>query len=339
MRMFLLLFLLSGSSLYAQDSIPTLMERGIAFHDKGNYEAAIKVYDEVMKMDKDHYLAHYEKSYSLYSLGKYADCIDLCKQILKQYPDGVENKSVYVNYGSSLDLMGKKSEAIKVYTKGIKQYPDFYLLPFNKAITEASNDNNDEAIEDLKASVSLNPNHASSHIYLAYLEVNKNKLAAAMAISVSLLLETKSERTFKNLGILEQALGGNVQQKDEKTINVTLPAPVKKNHEDDFSTAQMAISLKTAADFSKERKYLSAAEKLKDKLEALSIIDTNQKGFFTHFYLPFFAQMKTDNQLETACYIMYASSGNPQNKQWLEDNGDKIEPFYNWMKAFKWKAI
>lgn len=339
MRMFILLFLLSFSSLYAQDSANTLMDRGIALHDAGDYEGAIKLYDEVMKIDKDHYLAHYEKSYSLFSAKKYEDCIELSKQILKQYPDGPNNNGVYVNYATALEFLGKKEEAIKVYKKGIRRYPDFYLLPFNKAITEYNNKEYDEALEDLKQSVSLNPFHASSHIYLAYIQSGKNRIAAVMAMSVALLLETQGERTFNNLGLLEKLLKANVQQGDDKTITISLTSPSKKVKEDDFQLAEMLMSLKAAAEYTAEHKKLSAEEELKSKLTGLTELAPEKKGFFSNFYLPFFIQMKADNQLETACYIIYASSGNAQNKQWLTDNGVKIEAFYNWMKDFKWKSI
>jgi Tfp pilus assembly protein PilF len=333
-----LLFLLSFSSLYAQDSTnKVLMDRGIALHDKGDYEGAIKIYDEVMRIDANHYLAHYEKSYSLLSAGKYDECIDLCKQVLKQFPDGQDNSRIYDNYGSALDILGKSKEAIKIYNKGIKQYPDFYLLRFNRAITEYTNKDYDAAEEDLKKAITLNPFHTSSHIYLAYIESNKNRIAAAMAISVALLLETKGTRTFKNLGILEQLLGSNVKKgNDDKTINITLASPSKKHGEDDFHLAEMMMSLTEAASYTEEGKSRSAEEKLQLKLSGFTTLEPEKKGFFSNFYVPFFAEMKEKDYLETACYVIYISSGNAQNKEWLADNPKKIEALYKWINEFKW---
>jgi hypothetical protein len=50
--------------------------------------------------------------------GKYDDCVELCKKTLKKFRDSVQNKNVYVTYGSALDAMGKADDAIKMYAEG-----------------------------------------------------------------------------------------------------------------------------------------------------------------------------------------------------------------------------
>ncbi len=51
---------------------------------------------------------------------KYQDCADLCKEMLKQFPDKELNKGVYINYGSAEDHLGKPQEAIAIYSEGMK---------------------------------------------------------------------------------------------------------------------------------------------------------------------------------------------------------------------------
>jgi len=57
--------------------------------------------------------AYYEKSFSLYAMKKYEECIELSKQMIKQFADYPLLKAVYVQYGSSLDDLGKSEEELK----------------------------------------------------------------------------------------------------------------------------------------------------------------------------------------------------------------------------------
>jgi tetratricopeptide (TPR) repeat protein len=320
-----------------------LLKQGVALHDKKDYEGAIKLYDEIIKIDPNYFAAQYEKSFSLYSLGRYDECINLCKSIIKQFPKEEDGRKVYVNYGSSLDAMGKPKDAIRIYSEGIKKFPTSYLLYFNRGITEYLEKEVDKAIADFQRSVSLNPVHASSHQYLAYCVYDKNKVAAAMGLAAFLLIEPQGERAEKNLKIFLQLIGSNVEKKDEKNITITLSPDFmdkKKNKEDDFSMTEMMLSMNVALDLGDEKKNLGPAQKLKEKLDIIAGINIGGKkskqGFFTKFYMPFFKQMRADSLLQTAAYIIYASSAEEEIKNWLKVNKPSTDAFYTWMENYAW---
>jgi hypothetical protein len=84
---------------------------------------------------------------------------------------------------------------------------------------------------------------------------------------------------------------------------------------------------------------MSPAEKLKEKLEILGTMNSEaseKKGFFTSFYLPFFAALKEGGFMETASNIMYSSSGDEVNKKWLDENQNKVQAFNKWLNEYKW---
>ncbi len=346
MRTSLLLLLsccLCSSSFAQQDALKAMLAEGIALHDKGDYDGAIKKYDEIIQLDKQYSEAYYEKSLSLYTAGKYQDCADICKEMLDKFPDDKYLKNIYVNYGSSLDALNKPDEALKVYTKGIKKCPDFYLLPFNRGITEYNQGKLDDAMGDMKTSATLKPTHASSHMSLAYCIYKKNKIAAAMSLATFLLLEPEGKRAEKNLKMLLQLLSSNVEKKDDKNINITLsPGALedKKGAEDDFHLIELMVSMSGALDYDEKNKDKSPAQRLEDKLEFLAtadgVVKSKKKGFFTNFYIPFFAAMKAGNYLETASNIMYSSSGDEANRKWLDENQNKVQAFNKWLEGYKW---
>lgn len=345
MRLLLLLpiILFLPAAALAQDSLKTLFNEGIALHDKGDYEGAIRMYDEVIRRDNGFSAAYYEKSFSLYKWGKYQDCADWCKSALKKCSDEKQAENLYVNYGSALDALDKPGDAIKIYSEGIKKYPGFYLLSFNRGVTEYLHDHFDDAAADFEHSVALNPAHASSHQYLAYSIYKKNKMAAVLSLATFLLLEPEGQRAEKNLKALLQLLGSNVEKKDEKNISITLSPDAmkdKKGKEDDFHLVEMMISLNAALDYDEKFKNMPPPEKLKNKLEAFASLEGKgeKKGFFTRFYVPLLADMEKNDRLLTACYIMYTTAADGTAKKWLNDNKSKVDDLYKWLNAYRWTA-
>lgn len=346
MRIFIVLLLttIPFFTALAQDgSVADLLKQGIALHDQKDYAGAIKLYDEIIQKDPVNFEAHYEKSFSLYASGKYEECINLCKMMLKLFPKEEDGRKVYVNYGSSLDALGKPDEAISIYSEGIKKFPTSYLLFFNRGITQYLQKNADKAATDFQKSVSLNPVHASSHQYLAYCMYDKNKIASAMALSAFLVIEPKGQRAEKNLKLLLQLLGSNVERKDEKNITIMLsPGALdkKKNVPDDFHMAELMLSMSSAVDMGIEKKNVGPAQKLMDKFEVFATIGTEGKkskqGFFTRFYVPFFKQMNADSLLETASYIVYSSSTQEEIKNWVQENKARMDAFYTWLDSYEW---
>ncbi len=128
--------LVISACLFSQDiNIQQLIKEGVALNDKGDYEGAVKKYDEVLAIDKNNYIANYEKSFTFFYMKKYDECIEISKTLLKLEPANPQNKSVYINYGSAEDNNGNAEVAIRIYDEGLKAYPGFYLLYFNKDLT------------------------------------------------------------------------------------------------------------------------------------------------------------------------------------------------------------
>jgi len=134
------IFILAVLCLFGQDKqgAERLVNEGIAYHDKGDFEGAITKYDKALEFDEDNLLALAEKSFSLFALNKYEDAIALCKKAIKLHPGENNLKTIYVTYGNALDALKKTDESIEVYDEGIELFPEFYQLYFNKGIALSS---------------------------------------------------------------------------------------------------------------------------------------------------------------------------------------------------------
>jgi hypothetical protein len=341
-----LFFFLSLSILsIAQKDPDALVWEGVKLHDQGQYDEAIKKYDEALAINKNHYLASYEKSHALMYLEKYAECIDLCEFLLKNFP-GEDNSSVYINYGNSLDILGKSKQALDIYDEGIKKYPKMALLYFNKAITLFNTGDISGAIEADKLSIQYNPYHGSSQNLLS-LALNKtNKVYSLLASLVFLAIEPDGKRAAVNLKNVQNILTGNAQKTGDNSVSINIDMSSiddkkKKNAEDDFGGIELLIGIGGAEDFEDKYKNESPVDRIQRKLETvismLSESSKKNKGFAWTYYAPFFVQLKKADYLNTFCHVLYSSADDRANNNWMQDNKSKIDEFNSWFRNY-WKT-
>ncbi len=327
-------------SLPAQTNLEKIRQ-GVALHEHAQYEAAIKLYDEVIAADDKNVLAYYEKSYSLLMLRKYDESIRLSKSIIESFPGDDNIPNAYINWGTALDYQGKTKDALKVYSKGLKAFPGNYLLHFNKAISYNSRGDKQEAIEELQLALKSNPLHPSSHHVLGIFTAGSNKIAAMLSNLAYLAIQPQAtERANYNRERVERIIGLSAEKKDDKNITISLSLPDKKKKENDFSSLELIIGLTAASNHTKEHENETAIERMQRNLEmvfsGLSAGQKDGKGFYWEFYAPFFASLEKEGFRETFVHIMYTSSGAVLNELWLHDNKVKVEAFKKWLAAYKW---
>jgi Tfp pilus assembly protein PilF len=317
-----------------EDTLRAYLQAGISKHDAGDYDGAIRQYDRIIAINPRYYLAYSEKTFSLFMAAKYQDCIELCKQVLKEFPDSDQNFNIYINYGSALDGQGQSKEAIKVYDEGIRKFPHQHLLFFNRGITEINQNDYDAATRDMEESLRLNPGRAGAHQALAYAVFQKNRIAGILAITTFLIIEPTGPRAEKNLALLTQWLHKNVSQKNDSNITITLSADAldtKAKGDDDFRPTEVMLNLTAAMDAAEQSKGKTPAELMEKKLGILADITPTRKGFFSNFYLPFFAGLQKAGLLETASHIMYLSAKNADDLTWLQAHTDKYKELQKYM--------
>lgn len=324
-----------------------LVAEGVALHDKGDYAGAIEKYDAALKKDEDNINALYEKSYSLYALGKQKDCISICKTIIKKYPDNALLKAVYIEYGNALDDLRKTKDALEVYDEGLSKFPGEYLLHYNKGLTLQNLGKSEEALASYQQSLSLKPLHSSSNLSNGALLEKTNKIPALLAYCTFLSIEPNSKRSKEVLELVKNIMGANVK-KDGNNISIMLSPDMldtKKNKkdEDNFRTQELIFTFSTALDNSKEADSIAhtPAEKFDMKLQLLinSLKEgaKDGKGFYWKHYVPFFIALKENSKTAIFSRLVYLSSGDEENSKWLEEHEQEVSDFYDWLKAYKWK--
>ncbi|MDP4206865.1 MAG: tetratricopeptide repeat protein, partial [Bacteroidota bacterium] len=320
-----LMFSFMGYMLFAQDkeAAEKLVNEGIAYHDKGDYNGAIVRYDKALELDKDNILALSEKALTLQSLKKYDESIKCCQRAIKKHPGDDCLKSVYVYYGNALDELKETDKSIKLYDEGIKQFPDFYQLHFNKGITLWSVKKYDEAILCFQRAISLNPKHAGSHNAIArILNIENKRIPALLAYCRFLVIEPQTKRAKENLEFLQTIMKGSVKKTGDKEISVNITTNMLvdstangKTKENSFQSTDLLLAMDAALDYDAKNKDKTEVEKFIRKFDTVcASLEESQKnnyGFYWSYYAPYFIEMKNKSFIETFAYIAFASSDDP----------------------------
>ncbi|MCM8769221.1 MAG: tetratricopeptide repeat protein [Candidatus Omnitrophica bacterium] len=194
---------------YGPRFYPLYLNRGRAFMETGNLQAALKDFLTALKINPDtadvhinvaalyaqlndyqKALFHHRKSIELLPdsaaaynnrastytrMGQYELAIADCEKALSLNPRLPE---AYFNLGSAWEEKGNKEKAIKFYTKAIELKPDYFDAYTNRATTYRFLGEIEKAIEDFTRAISLQPDNAGPYnnrgnIYLEKKEYDK----------------------------------------------------------------------------------------------------------------------------------------------------------------------
>jgi tetratricopeptide (TPR) repeat protein len=322
----------------------TLVREGVALHDKGEYEKALTKYEEAIAESPGYVDAYYEKSYTLSSLKRYEECVELSKELIKKFPDEEILKGVYVQYGSALDDLGRPEDAIKVYNTGLKKFPGYFLLNFNKGITYTVMNDYDKAYNCYQQALIARPLHASSYFRVAELLRSSNHIPSMLASIMHLVLEPQTERSVTSFSSVKELMFGNVKKTGDNSITITMDASMlsdkkSKKKPDNFSMQEMIFTMSSALDKDSVMNSITKTdvEKFDLKLQLLiNSLSDGERGFFSERYVPFFKKLKEKEYTNIVSHLVYANTSDERNAGWLKVNTDKTDAFYDWLKAYRW---
>ena len=322
-----------------------LVDEGVALQDAGHADSAIMKYSQALKLDKDNLLALAEMAYSLIAVEKYDESISFSKRAIKTHPRDPVLKTVYVSWGNALDGLGKPAKAIDVYNEGIRLFPEYAGLYFNRGISQNTLHKTDEAILSFQKSAALNPNHPGTQNAIGHVLFNTNHIPSLMAFCRFMVLETRTNRAELNLENIEKIMNAHVSKKDEGRLSVNISPemidPKKKDEQNNFSSAELMLAMSSALDNDSSNLNKTAVEMFIRKFSLLcGYLKETEKdgyGFYWDYYVPYFIEMNDQELVTTFAYIAFSSSKTPDVNAWLEGHKNEIIEFYKWSEGFKWR--
>jgi hypothetical protein len=342
----LLVFPLISLLVYGQqkEAADNLVQEGVLLQDKGFTDSAMARYQQALELDRDNLAALSEMAYSLLELNNYEMAILYCKRAIKTHPKDQLLRTTYVSYGNALDGMGKPAKAIDIYDDGIKIFPDYFQLYYNKGISQNSLHKTEDALLSFQKSATLNPDHPGSQNAIGHLLFNRNNIPSLLALSRFMVLESSGTRAEQNLENIRKLTNPYVNKTDEGRVSIALNpdlfAPAKKPKPDNFRSAELELTINAALDLDSANVNKTEAEKFIRKFSSLcGYLQENAKnnsGFYWTYYVPYFVEMNDKDFVETFAYIAFSSSKTTDVKDWLSAHKEEVTNFYLWSEKFAW---
>ena len=321
-----------------------LIQRGARLHDEGQYDEAIKLYQQVLNENPTNDQALYETALSYYNKKDFAKSQAAAYKLIQYKSDtGVLGYGLIANV---LDDQGKPKEAIAIYRQAIKllqdtpeMRPHLSSLYYNLGVTYSRQKQFKDAREALKTAVQQNFSYVSPHYLLAEVfYANGYKIPAMLAAARTVSLEINSDRAASSADLVLQTLKA---KKNEKTGNINIFVdPNAPTDEGNFAAFDIILgtltAVKTDADKGKTDEEIFA--QAVDTFVGLLAEDKKLAATFVgKTYVPFMVEMQQRGYTKTFAYLVLLQKDNEPAKAWLQQNKDKTLEFLNWAKKYQLK--
>ena len=327
-----------------QDSLYLKIQQGIEFHDRGDFDGAIDVYNEVIEIDSLYLIAYAEKAFSLFSDKKYEEAIVVCEKVLNlpfTEQNGMEH--IFTTYGNCLDILNRPEEALEIYNKGIQLFPTYEMLYFNMGITYSKLRKYDEALLVFNMAILAKPDFSSTHNAVGrILKHRNNNIASLLALSRFLILEPKGYRAQPALLIINDIMTAGVEKKGKRKVNININAELLETHdkvlENDFRSTELILSMAAALDYDKKNKNKNEIERMVLKYESIfsSLKETRKDnfGFYWEHYADYFIDLYNKGYVEEFTYWINSSFEYPYANDWLSKNKNTLNDFLSWSEQY-----
>ncbi len=315
------------SLLFAQTD--SLLKQGMRFHDEGKFREALECYQKVLESEPNNAEALYEMAYTFMSTGDYKRAAQYAKNSIRKGKNPYAGS--YAVWGSSLDELGQKEKALKVFDEGIKYFPEDHLLVYNKGLTLYRMKRYHEAEQILCRSIQLRPSHPGSHLLLAYTEAELgNRIKAMLPLYIFLLIESRTERSKTAWEMLASLQVKGMSSTRSSKISIS---GYSREDSDSLGIFEITVSMAAAASIAGKTDSTELgrfARRNETLFSVFSEIKRNEDNVWWNFYIPFLSDVHVSGNTEAFSYYISRGARSKEAETWFAENPDKMNRFADW---------
>ena len=219
-------------------NIEQLFQNGLAFHQNGNFNEALKAYYQILKINPKHFDALQLSATIYLQCKKYTDALNLFRSALKIKSNHVP---ALINFGNVLFELKNYDEALKTYDKAIRLEPGNPGAYNNRGNVLKNLNRLDEALKNYNAAIQLEPNYADAHNNRgALLNQLKRYDEAIISLDEAIKLKPNNAEAFYNLGNAKE----DYASFDEALQNYNKAIELKPNYAEAYNNRGSLLSNK-----------------------------------------------------------------------------------------------
>lgn len=191
-----------------------LYQNAIHFMDNGMVDTGIDLLQGLDKAHPSNRAVVYEIVYGYIVKQDYEEAYQWAKKLLKLKDADADS---YFIAGNAFDYVGKRKEAIEIYEKGLKKFPNSVRLLVEKGNMAYMMKNYDESVGCYEHAIDIDPNYDASYYRLANLyAMSTDPVWAVMYAQNYQLHASKYDRLMKMGKLIYDLYRENVTRKDGK---------------------------------------------------------------------------------------------------------------------------
>jgi tetratricopeptide (TPR) repeat protein len=204
--------------------------RGIVLAQAGRVPEAIRVFENVIRIDPDYDEAHNNLGFALWQAGKRQEAMREYERALRINPDSAE---AHLALGAALIKLGRPEDAIRHYEQALQIAPDSAETHRNLGVGLEQVGRVQEAIGRYKEALRINPDSAEAHDDLGNAFLRLGKLPEAIEqYQQALKFNPDSAVTHNNLGgaLFRQGKLENAISHYTEALRITPNSPEAHNN-------------------------------------------------------------------------------------------------------------
>ncbi len=191
--------------------------KAIELMDKGKIEESITLLEEAQKLDPNRFDYPYELAYAHYLQKDYKGAIKILEKVEK-HKDATAQ--LFQLLGNSYDNIGKPEDAIEMYEKGIKKFPDAGNLYLEMGIMQMGLKEYNKALEYYEKGIEVHPQFPSNYYWAAKIFCSSSEEVWGMIYGeIFMNLERNSKRTVEISKLLYDTYNSEIQFTSDTTIS------------------------------------------------------------------------------------------------------------------------
>lgn len=309
-------------------SLEQFIEEGNKRFEQARYSVALSFYQQAETENADHPLVLHHLARTFFVLQNYNEAAYYSEELLKNHSANPIVKKAYVILGNSLEEQGNPKRALDTYRRGLKQFPDYFMLHFHTGLLYMEKSKTASALEAFQKAVTDNPAHASSHLSIGLLkEEAKQRIPSILALSTFLLLEPTGDRAESILPKLQRIL-----QSPQSDFGNDDFEQYESRLQDWLKEHPFPLTIK----MDKRVAYFDQLYSFLCEIISQSSAQSREESFFWSFYGQLWPDLKKANFIESISHILLVPTKSPELRIWLRENEEKYNNLYKWLSEYSW---